>query len=86
MPSSVKFHREAFLPQFLILKPGLHLSRKDRKHMLANMFLKSSGYGLGSVYTGRDLFGTGTKLVRISLVFKRELVVRHGSDLLSGAK
>ena len=28
---------------------------------------------LGSVYTGPDPFGTGTKLVRISLVFTRDL-------------
>ena len=38
---------------------------------------------LGSVYTGPDPFGTGTKLVRISLVFTRELVdpVRIGSGM-----
>ena len=29
---------------------------------------------LGSVYTGPDPFETGTKLVRISLVFTRDLV------------
>ena len=29
---------------------------------------------LGRVYTGLDPFGTGTKLVRISLVFTRDLV------------
>ena len=36
---------------------------------------------LVSVYTGPDLFGTGTKLVLISLVFTRDLVdpVRIGS-------
>ena len=42
---------------------------------------------MGSVYTGPDPFGTGTKLVRMSLVFTRDLVggpVR--SDLLSGTK
>ena len=37
----------------------------------------------GSVYTGQDLFGTGTKLVRISLVFTWDLVdpVRIGSTV-----
>ena len=29
---------------------------------------------LGSVYTGPDPFGTGTTLVRISIVFTRDLV------------
>ena len=29
---------------------------------------------LGSVYTGPDPFGTGTKLVRISLVFTQDVV------------
>ena len=28
----------------------------------------------GSVYTGQDPFGTGTKLVRISLLFTRDMV------------
>ena len=38
---------------------------------------------LGSVYTGPDLFGTGTKLVRISLMFAQDLVdtVRIGSAI-----
>ena len=38
---------------------------------------------LGSVYTGPDPFGTGTKLVRISLAFTRDLVdpVRIGSAI-----
>ena len=37
----------------------------------------------GSVYTGPDPFGTGTKLVRISLVFTLDLVdsVRKGSAI-----
>ena len=43
----------------------------------------SSAYSglFGSIYTGPDPFGTGTKLVRISLVFTRDLVdlVRIGS-------
>ena len=30
----------------------------------------------GSVYIGQDPFGTGTRLVRISLVFARDLVDR----------
>ena len=43
----------------------------------------------GSVYTGPDPFRTGTKLVRISLVFTRDLmdpVGLYASDLLSGTK
>ena len=38
---------------------------------------------LGNVYMGPDPFGTGTKLVRISLVFTRDLVdaVRIGSAI-----
>ena len=38
---------------------------------------------LGSVYAGSDPFGTGTKLVRINLVFTRDLVdpVRIGSAI-----
>ena len=38
---------------------------------------------LGSVYTGPDPFETGMKLVRISLVFTRDLVdlVRIGSAI-----
>ena len=38
---------------------------------------------LGSVYTVPDPFGTGTKLVRISLVFTRDLMdpVRIGSAI-----
>ena len=37
----------------------------------------------GSVYTGPDPFGTGTKMVRISPVFTRDLVdpVRIGSSI-----
>ena len=37
----------------------------------------------GSVYTGTDPFGTGTKLVRKSLVFARDLAdpVRIGSAI-----
>ena len=31
------------------LKPGLHISRKDRKHLFANMFLKLSRYGFVSI-------------------------------------
>ena len=31
------------------LKPGLHVSRKDRKHRLENMFFKLSSFGLVSV-------------------------------------
>ena len=30
----------------LSLKPGLHISRKDRKHMIANTFLNLSRYVL----------------------------------------
>ena len=39
---------------------------------------------LGSVYTGPDSFGTGTKLVRISFVFTQDLVdtVRIGYAIL----
>ena len=39
--------------------------------------------GLGSVYTVPDPFGSGTKLVRINLVFTRDLVdaVRIGSAI-----
>ena len=38
---------------------------------------------LGSVYTGPDPFRTGTKLVRISLVFTQDLMdpVRIGSAI-----
>ena len=32
------------------LKPGLHISRKDRKHKLENMFFKLSSYGLVSMW------------------------------------
>ena len=32
------------------LKPGLHISRKNRKHRLENMFFKLSSYGLVSVW------------------------------------
>ena len=28
------------------LKPGLHISRKDRKHMVGNVYFKMYGYGL----------------------------------------
>ena len=31
------------------LKSGLNVSREDRKHMFAIIFLKSSGYGLVSI-------------------------------------
>ena len=31
------------------LKIGLHISRKDRKHRLENMFFKLSSYGLVSI-------------------------------------
>ena len=31
------------------LKPGLHLIRKDRKHLFASMFFKLSRYGLVSI-------------------------------------
>ena len=34
------------------LKPGLHISRKDRKHLFANMFFKLSRYGLDSISFG----------------------------------
>ena len=32
------------------VKPGLHISRKDRKHGLENMFFKLSSYGLVSMW------------------------------------
>ena len=32
------------------IKPGLHISRKDRKHRLENMFFKLSSYGLVSMW------------------------------------
>ena len=32
------------------LKPGLHISRKDRKHRFENMFFKLSSYGLVSMW------------------------------------
>ena len=35
---------------------------------------------LGSVYTGPDPFGSGTKLVRISLLLTRDLVDPSGTD------
>ena len=40
-------------------------------------------HDLGSVYTGPDSSGTGTKLVRVNLVFTRDLVnpVRIGSAI-----
>ena len=31
------------------VKPGLHISRKDRRHVIANLFSKSSRYGLVSI-------------------------------------
>ena len=34
----------------LQLKPGLHISRKDRKHGLENMFFKLYSYGLVPVW------------------------------------
>ena len=33
-----------------IIKPGLHISRKDRKHRLENMSFKLSSCGLASVW------------------------------------
>ena len=35
-------------------KPGLHISRKDRKHWLENMFFKLSRYGLVSMWYGSN--------------------------------
>ena len=32
----------------MFLKPGLHISRKDRKHMTTNMYFKLYRYGLDS--------------------------------------
>ena len=32
------------------LKPGLHISRKDRKHICQNMFFKLYSYGLVSMW------------------------------------
>ena len=32
------------------IKPGLHISRKDRKHRLENMFFKLSSYGLVTMW------------------------------------
>ena len=50
--------------------------------MLVPQMIIESGY-IGSVYTGPDLFGTGTKLVRIGLVFTWDLMdpVRIGSAI-----
>ena len=33
----------------MTLKPGLHISRKDRKHMVGNVYFKMYGYGLLSL-------------------------------------
>ena len=41
---------------------------------------------LGIVYIGPDTFGTGTTLVRISLVFTRDLADQVRPDRLSGNK
>ena len=35
---------------FCCVKPGLHISRKDCKHRLQNMFFKLSSYGLVSMW------------------------------------
>ena len=32
------------------LKPGLHISRKDRKHIFENIYFKLSRYGLYGLY------------------------------------
>ena len=34
--------------RFSCLKPGLHISRKDRKHIVANVYFKLYRYGLVS--------------------------------------
>ena len=56
-----------------------HALYRDLQTGEVNVF----AFPLGSVYTGPGLFGTGTKLVRISLVFTRDLVdpVRTGSAI-----
>ena len=53
-------------------------------HILARGFTMPCNQG--SVYTGPDSFGTGTKLVRISLVFTRDLVDPAQIGLLCGTK
>ena len=35
---------------FMPIKPGFHISRKDRKHMLENKFFKLSSYDLVSIW------------------------------------
>ena len=45
-----------------------------------------TGLLIGYVYTRLDPFGTGTKLVRISLAFIRTWQIRSRSVLLSGTK
>ena len=38
------------LVQKFQLKPGLHIGRKNRKHILENMFFKLCSYGLVSIW------------------------------------
>ena len=55
--SSLKYRRKHVLRHLQLygdqtrLKPGLHISRKNRKHRLENMFFKLSRCGLVSVWT-----------------------------------
>ena len=56
---------------------------RDNLSQILSIILTHGRTNLGSVYMGPDPFGTGTKLVRIILVFTRDLVdpVRIGSAI-----
>ena len=45
-----KILEKEFVYSLPTLKPGLHVSRKDRKHRLENMLLKLSSYGFVSIW------------------------------------
>ena len=50
----------AFSEQDSNLKPGLHMSRNDRKHMFANRFFKLSTYVRLGLYIVVMIAGTHT--------------------------
>ena len=71
--------------QFFTLKPGLHISRKDRKHRLENMFFKAFQLWLGLcmvvMITGIDLLQEiiaidMLRILKSSLKHRRKHVLR----------
>ena len=68
-----------------VRKPGLHISRKDRKHRLENMFFKRSSYGLVSMWVvmitsidvSQEIFAMDMlKALKSSLKHRRKHVLR----------